>query len=411
MVVTMSLVLVLGGAAAPGAQHTHDICLRSLRQLRSRGCHVVLTDTEENLRAAPHLVALAQEAHALDHTDPEACLAWVRARPDRDRFRAVLGYREVTQVSVAEVAAELNLPGNKPANVRTVRNKDECRTRLAAEGFRQPACRLCHGEGEGLEFLAELGGSAIVKPRDGAGSAGVSFVRWADEFPVAFSAAAGPGGAAVVEAFVTGPEYSVEGIWLGEEPHVLAVTEKQIDERSFVEIGHVMPARLGSADLAAVTSEATAALKALGLTTGLFHVECWLTADGPVLGEVHVRQGGDWIHAMLEWCRPGLELYGSWYDDMMGRAVKLPPLVRGAAVRFVVPRSGNITSVSGWEGIAQEPDVLAASCALTAGRSQGPLSRSSDRQGVLVTGGPTADTASRRAAELLDLLRVEVVPV
>ncbi|MFF8833775.1 ATP-grasp domain-containing protein [Streptomyces sp. NPDC015131] len=406
----MSDVLVLGGAAGPASGHVHDICLRSLRQLVGRGCRVVLTDTPENLRAGAEIAALAHEVAALDPTDPGACLAWIRARPDRGRFRAVFGYREFAQVAVAEVAAELGLPGNPPDAVRTVRNKDECRERLAAEGFRQPACRLVRTEAEGLDVLASLGGTAIVKPRGAAGSTGVSLVTSAGDLPAAFAAASGEDGAAVVEAFVSGPEFSVEGIWLAGEPRVLAVTEKRTDTGSFVESGHLMPARLDPGPAAAITAEVTAALLALKLSTGLFHVECWLTEDGPVLGEVHVRQGGDWIHAMLEWCRPGLELYGAWYDDMTGRPVRLPEQVRAAATRFVMPPAGVVTSVTGWEAVDREPDVLAAACTLTPGEAVRPAARSGDRRGLLVVGGPDAPAADRRAGELLARLRVAVRP-
>jgi biotin carboxylase len=96
------------------------------------------------------------------------------------------------------------------------------------------------------KLLAERSGRWIVKPRDAFGSEGVALVtapsgdgRGAAECALAFS------DAVIVEEFVTGDEYSAEGIVVGGEPHVLALTRKETtDPPYFVELGHVQPAGL-----------------------------------------------------------------------------------------------------------------------------------------------------------------------
>ncbi len=52
-----------------------------------------------------------------------------------------------------------------------------------------------------------------------------------------------------------------------------------------------------------------------------------------------VRNGGDWIHRMIQHVVPGLELFGVVYDDALGNPVDRDRLVatRGAAVRFFLP--------------------------------------------------------------------------
>jgi hypothetical protein len=61
-------------------------------------------------------------------------------------------------------------------------------------------------------------------------------------------------------------------------------------------VGHTLPAELPEADGARIRACVEAALRALELRVGAFHVEPWLTQDTVVLGEVHGRYGGDWIH-------------------------------------------------------------------------------------------------------------------
>ncbi|MBB4947721.1 biotin carboxylase [Kitasatospora gansuensis] len=404
----MTTTLIIGGAAPATTGYVHDICARALAQLRARGSRIVLTDTAENLAAGPELVRLADEVGELDFTDADACVAWARARAEREPIEAVLAFREYAVVAAAEVAAALGLPGNPPEAVRRVRTKDVCREYLRERGFRQPALRLCASAAEAEEFHRSVGGTVIVKPRSGSSSEGVQQVDDPAGIAAAFAQARDEDGHALVETFVSGPEFSVEGIITSGSPQVLAVTGKQVVGTSFVECGHTMPAPIAPEDTDAITEEVANALRALGLRHGLFHVECWLTDQGVVLGELHVRQGGDWIHAMVEWTRPGLELYGSWLDDLLGRPVQLPAAARGAATRFLTPPPGTVDSVRGWAELAARPEVLAASCELAPGTEIRPIASNLERYGVVVVGTAEPEAAGPLADKLLAELDIRL---
>jgi biotin carboxylase len=221
-------------------------------------------------------------------------------------------------------------------------------------------------------------------------------------------AAQAPGKPFVVEEFVTGREFSVEGAFLGGRPVVLAVTEKQLMPAPlFVEAGHVLPARMPEALRADCASTTEAALTAFGLRYGVFHVELWSTASGIVLGEVHVRNGGDWIHRMIQHAVPGLELFGVVYDDALGNPVDRGRLVatRAAAVRFFLPPPGVIRSVEGWDEVAAHPAVLHARLSVSAGSRVGPVLHSHDRVGEVVVGCDTPDEAEALARELVDSVK------
>ncbi|MEW2485788.1 ATP-grasp domain-containing protein, partial [Streptomyces sp. NPDC048411] len=276
----MSTVLILGGAAPVHAGHGRDLSLRALTQIRARGSRVVVTDTAEALAAAPEYAALADETHAVDYTDPAACVSWALDYRRDHPVDAVMGFREYAVVAVAAVAAALGLAGNPPELVRTVRSKDRCREVLRAQGFRQPALALCSSAEEIVGFLEAHGGPVVVKPRDAAGSAGVVLVAHARQAVDALALARSGGGGGgtdvvLVEEFVSGPEFSIEGMVTGGSPRVLAITRKLLAEGTFVEAGHVTPVRLPQGQHDDIGEEAARALKALGVTSGIFHVECW----------------------------------------------------------------------------------------------------------------------------------------
>src|SRR5262249_29206430 len=107
-------------------------------------------------------------------------------------------------------------------------------------------------------------------------------------------------GDVLIEEFQTGEEFSAEGVFVHGVPRLLAVTAKlTTGAPHFIELGQAMPAASVRPETVAATLER--ALPALGLGWGAFHVEFWAQDDGQlVLGEVHVRPGGDYIHVMAQ---------------------------------------------------------------------------------------------------------------
>lgn len=395
-------VLVLGCASR--TPHGQDQLRRLVEQAEHRGVDVLGADTRRNLDAwrGPSAVELLE----LEVDDPRACRDWAPAAPPVD---AVLTFREMCVESVAAVSDALGLPGNAPEAVRSIRNKDLCRRTLEEAGLPQPRVRLVEAAEDAAEFVASTPpGPWITKPRDGMGSEGVSLVNSPQDLPGALAhlPANRP---FLVEEFVRGPEYSAEGVMLGGRPVVLAVTEKSVGA-SFVELGHRMPARLdGEGAAHAVVGRA---LEAAGITHGVFHVEFWLSGGRCVIGEIHARPGGDFLHAMLEHVHPGFELYGALMDDLLGRArVDLPgEPSRAAGADYLVLPPGKVASVSGWEEVVDAPSVISARLSVEVGELVPPVDSSASRHGMIVVGADDHDQVDSLLRGMRERIRVDVEP-
>lgn len=388
--------LVLGCASV--TPHGRDQMRRLSDQARRRGVHVLGADTAANLAKAD-LAGLVGESVVLDVHSPATVREWAASRVD---VGAVLTFREMCVESVAAAAAALGVAGNEPDVVHTIRTKDLCREALRAQGFRQPECAVVASFEQARAFLARRRGPWVVKPRDGMGSVGVSLVDSVDALPAALDVL--PSEVPfLVETFVTGREFSAEGLLVGGRPTVLALTAKTTGA-GFVETGHRMPA-----ESALARAEVERAVTAVGLTHGVFHVEFWVDGTDVVLGEVHARPGGDFIHAMVEHVRPGLELYGALMDDLFGEpAAELPAVAAAAGVEFLVLPPGEVLSVQGWDDVLADPAVIAADLSVRAGDVLGPVRGSADRHGVLVVGGPNAAAVDQTLRRLADTVTVEV---
>ena len=232
---------------------------------------------------------------------PEAARAAVDAcHPD-----GVVTLLDAGMAPLAVIAGHLGLPFHSPAAALALTDKAAQREALRLAGIPGPACRPVPS-GDATDAVAAVAGEvswpAILKPRSAQGS------RYT--FLAADPAAAGglldalgpdrPG--MVLEGYLGGDpqrdsrpfaDYvSVESlVALGVVSHV-AVTGRFPLAENFRETGFFIPAALGPADVAAVLDLATAAIVALGITTGCLHTEIKFTADGPRLIEVNGRVGG-----------------------------------------------------------------------------------------------------------------------
>ena len=399
--------LVIGGAKASQG-------MRCVRQAQTRGLRVVLLDSPANLAAAPEIAAAADAVLSGPFDEPDRCVEIALEHAGEEEFVGTFGWREYSVESVAAVAEALHLPGNSRRTVATVRDKYACREALRRAGFTQPCARRCADLDDARDFIrAGGGGPWIVKPKDAMGSLGVRIVRTPADLPDAFAALPDRHRTDfIVEEFQPGTEYSAEGVFVEGAPHVIALTTKLLmDHDCFVERGHVMPALLPLELAQRARQVVQAALRSLGLRYGVFHVEFWIDGDRLILGEVHARPGGDYLHLMVELVT-GLELYGLVYDQLIDR-VPDPArwrVGRGAAILYFTPPPGRLVSLADAAAVARDPACVRLELCLKPGDPIAPIRESEDRPGFVLAQGATPEAARDAAQRLHDLMDLQVRP-
>ncbi|MCC9306060.1 ATP-grasp domain-containing protein [Kitasatospora sp. RB6PN24] len=295
----------------------------------------------------------AQEADftRLEIRDEEAVVSAAGSLHHRTPLAAVIPGYEYAVETCAVVARKLDLPGIDPVAARGLRDKRLMKQTLAEAGVPVAAGTALEPGDDAAAVLAAVGTPAVVKPVNGSGS---QLVRRVDsladlrEYLAAVHTRAHVDLGQViaerllVERYVAGPEYSVEGYLRqtaeGPVVHVLAVTAKQLGpEPVFVETGHVVEAPLPEATRAQLVATAERAVRALGITVGAFHLEARLTATSPVVMEVGARLGGDRIPWLVQHARR----FDMWEATVRSHAgLPQPPSddsarsARHAAIRF-----------------------------------------------------------------------------
>ena len=350
-------------------------------------------------------------ARVLDTGDPAAVLAGCAALPGP--VRGVTSSSEYSVATAAEVAGRLGLPHPDPDAVRGCRDKPTQRARLRAAGLPGPAAAAAATPDDAVAVAVDIGLPVVVKPVAGSGSLGVR--RCAARAEVRAAAGAVLGGlpglpaqpAVLVEAYLPGPEFSVETA----DQWVVGIVAKHLGPLPwFIETGHDFPASLPAADREALAGAAVAALRALGLGWGAAHVELRLTPDGPRVVEVNPRLAGGMIPRMVEEAT-GIDLVGRQVARAVGEpGPPRPTRAAAAAIRFLVNTTpGRLVDVRGMEPARQVPGVVEVGVLAVPGQELRVRHSFQDRLAYVVARGPGDEPAAAGAAAGQALRRITAV--
>ncbi|RDD61930.1 ATP-grasp domain-containing protein [Ferruginivarius sediminum] len=279
---------------------------------KAHGKHVVLlasAQAGEKVRAAAK--AQGAEIVDVDTNDVDAVLEACRSLAGTHEVEAVVPGMDYYVQAAAKSAQALGLPGLSPDLARRLRNKYEVRRMVAEAGVATPSFALVGDDESDVENAAAITGfPAVLKPVDASGSLGVQRVDDLEELQkivakrrekALVDVGRRVGEAWMLESYLDGPEYSVEGVIADNGPLVLTVTKKRLGpEPYFIEVGHVVGDALPAELQRALSDYTRQVMVALGLPLGVFHAEVRHTSQGPMLIEVNVRLPGDRITRLVE---------------------------------------------------------------------------------------------------------------
>ena len=333
---------------------------------------VYATDRCKGLDDPWHDAAIPVRFH-----EPAASIARLveaaRARP----IDAVLGVGDRPAVLAARAAAALGLRGHSPEGAAAATSKLLSRGRFTAAGLPMPWFFTMPLDGT-LDAVADrIAFPCVVKPLALSGSRGVMRA----DTPEAFTAAVARLRALLltpeiralkdpahdeilVEGFVPGPEFALEGVMDAGGLRVFAVFEKPdpLDGPFFEETIYVTPALLSGERLAAGAATVAHAAAALGLVHGPVHAEFRLSPAGVFVLEVAPRPIGGLCARALRFAGRGevglslerLLLQHALGDTLEGYGLEA---LASAVMMIPIPRRGHYAGVDGVDEARLVPDV------------------------------------------------------
>lgn len=229
----------------------------------------------------------------------------------------------------------------------------------------------------------------IIKPRDNSGSRGVKLCRSKEELEASMSEAfeVSKLDTVLVEEFIEGPEYSIEGLHHDGKSEVIQFTEKKTTEFPYnVELGHIQPANIGEENKQKIREIVAKIGKALNFVNCPSHTELKINERGIYVIETSPRLGGDYITSTLTPLSTGVNVEDELLKIALGQAINPEPKpVQYSGVRFFAFEEGRIIKqvpdanfVKGW------PHVVDFSFNLKAGDKVNRITSSLNRYGQLI---------------------------
>ena len=228
----------------------------------------------------------------------------------------LIGSLEQLQETLALARERLGLPGLPVSVARNFRDKSRMKDLLRAAGVPCARHRLAESPAAAREFAATTGFPIVVKPPAGAGAAGT--YRLDDAAALERYLAAHPPDAArpaLFEEFLSGEEHSFDSVVIDGRMVFWSVSRYlpsplTVMENPWIQWCVLLPRDLdGYDDIRAVGARA---LGALGLDSGMTHMEWFRRPDGSVaVSEVAARPPGAQFTSLLSYAHD-TDFYEAW---------------------------------------------------------------------------------------------------
>ncbi|WP_303841584.1 ATP-grasp domain-containing protein [Anaerotruncus colihominis] len=332
-----------------------------VKKAKEMGLYVICSNLYPDSPAFPY----ADACEVADVRDREKNLEFARKhRPDA----IVTDQSDIAVGTVAWLNEQLGLRGIGSAVAERFTNKYEMRRFGRAHGFPMPDFQLCHELEEAAAFLDRYG-DVIVKPMDSQASRGVRRVRSHRELEAAFPAALGYSNrdqAVLIEQYVSGTEFTVDGICCEGRHHSLAVSEKRHYEK-YPNVASVLYFSQTNPrfDYDRLKQQNDALAERMGLPFGLTHAE-YIWHDGEYyLVEIAARGGGSNISGKIVPLMSGVDSTGTLLRMALGERVgwydlgKDPvPRTRCCVLEFYDFPAGRVRSVHGLDFLEQSLHIV-----------------------------------------------------
>jgi Phosphoribosylglycinamide synthetase, ATP-grasp (A) domain len=326
------------------------------------------------------------------------------------RLLAVL---EQLQVPLAQVREHLGVPGMDVVTARNFRDKAQMKTVLRAAGVPCARHRLAGSAADAQSFAAEVGFPLVVKPPAGAGAKSTfrlddrgDLTAWLDTIPPS------PDRPALIEEFLTGEEGSYDSVmvdgqvvWDSVSDYLPAPLE--VLRHPWMQWVVRLPRDIGGPEYKGIRAVAPTALRALGLHTGLTHMEWFRRPDGTVaVSEVGARPPGAQITSMLCYAHD-FDLYTAWARLMVEGTFEPPERKWAAGTVYLRGQgAGQVKATRGLDTLPPEVSSLVVDSRLP--RPGQPSTGSYEGDGYITVRHPDTAVVTRALKTLVTTVRVEL---
>ena len=287
-------------------------------------------------------------------------------------------------VMMARIAEKYHFPFYSVETAQWSTDKFQMKQRFMEGGVPCAKGRLVKSADEVEDFEYPI----IVKPRDNSGSRGVKLCRSKKELEVSLGEAFEVShlDTVLVEEFIEGQEYSIEGLHYDGKNEVIQFTEKKTTVFPYnVELGHIQPANISEGEKLRIREIVSKIGAALHFKNCPSHTELKINDRGIFVIETSPRLGGDYITSTLTPLSTGVNMEDELLKIALGEQINpQPEQIQFSGVRFFAFEEGSaIKHVPDVEFVKNWPHVVDFSFNLKEGANVNRITSSLNRYGHL----------------------------
>ena len=219
-------------------------------------------------------------------------------------IKGVFSFNDTDVESAAIISSKLNIPGVDPEKIILARNKYLMRDEIAKhDNTLVPKYYLINEDKD----IPDINFPAVIKPISSAGSKGIFIVNNRDELLNAYQnlkdiskndvTFTKYGKSYILEEYIEGQEFSVEGVVVNNKLHIAGITDKQTTDPWCLEYRQIFPANYENTQQ--IKDFAIKIVKVLRLNNCPIHLEAKMHNNSLKLVEIAARTGGDCISTHL----------------------------------------------------------------------------------------------------------------
>ena len=350
-----------------------------------------------------------------DALDPGQIAAGVNGLSGQmGRVNRLVGALEQLQVPLAQVREWLGIEGMDVTTAMNVRDKPRMKEVLRSAGVPCARHSLVHAAQEARAFAEEVGFPLVTKPPAGAGSQATyrlddpaALDGWLSAMPPTADAPA------LLEEFLVGEEHTFDSVTLGGRPVWSSIADYrppplEVLRNPWIQWTVLLPRELDVPEYAGIHTVGPAALRALGVTDALTHLEWFRRPDGSVaVSEVAARPPGAQLTSMHGYAHD-FDLFEAW-----ARLVVLgefdPPVRRYAAGSAYLRGMGRgqVRSVTGVDEVGRQVGHLVVESRLP--QPGQPASADYTGEGYVMVRDPDTEVVRDALDQIVSGIRVELV--
>lgn len=278
------------------------------------------------------------------------------------KVERILAANEHIQVQVAQLREWLELPGMNVATAIRFRDKNKMKEAFRKGGVACARSCAASSEADAWAFVEQVGYPVCVKPVDGAATQSTFRVEDAASLKdVLRGSGPCPERPLQIEEFIVGQEHSFETVSIHGKPVWHSLTHYipgplEVVRNPWIQYQVILPREVDSKPYDDIRKMGRQALKALGMQTGLSHMEWFRRKDGSIaINEVAARPPGVQIMPLINRAHD-IDFFTAWGRLMMFDEFT-PPKERKYAAGCAFLRGlgeGRVTAVHGLDEILHD---------------------------------------------------------